>query len=268
MKCLFVALLTLAAALTSGCASDPRLPAAFDWTEAAILADAAEPDVVVDGPAGKGSGAGAGAAKGGGAGFLIGGLACMGAGPLAPLCLGALVPASTAIGAVGGAVAGALRADSAENVEAKRVLLRAALADQTERAKLAAQVQRQLRAAHAADLAGTDGGSTPPARPWTLRVAFTEWATVGAGPDAPYALQASARLDAQRAGDSAPVFVKHYRALSPLSMSTAQWQAQDALAARAALDALLTDLAAQMVGDLIGKRPAAVPSAVAANSQP
>ena len=83
--------LALALAIGMGCTSMPRLPADFDLVNATVVADTEEPALVVDGPAGKGSGAAAGAAVGGGAGFLIGGLACIGAGPLAPLCLGLVV---------------------------------------------------------------------------------------------------------------------------------------------------------------------------------
>ena len=76
--------LLLACAL-AGCAGVPRMPAAFSLGDATLVSDSSEATVTIDGPAGKGGAAAAGAAKGGGAGFLIGGLACLGTGPLAPL---------------------------------------------------------------------------------------------------------------------------------------------------------------------------------------
>ena len=240
--CLF-----LACAL-AGCAGAPRMPAAFMLSDATLVSAATEATVTIDGPSGKGSAAAAGAAKGGGAGFLIGGLACLGAGPLAPLCLGTVVPASLAIGAATGAVFGAVRADSAENVAAKRMLLTSAMSGA--HIGLAAHVQRQLRQSSAIDL---PLAQTPSERSeWTLQVTLTEIATVASGPDAPYTLHASARLEALQRGERKPVFVKQYDAPSAAAMSTAQWSANDGQAARQALDDMLASLAAQMVTDLTG----------------
>jgi hypothetical protein len=252
MKTPVAALLAIVCALATGCAATPRLPADFDIAAATIGADTAEPALVIDGPAGKGSGAAAGAAKGGGAGFLIGGLACMGAGPLAPLCLGLVVPTGMAVGAVSGAVVGAVRSDSAENVQAKRALLAALLrAPATDRG-LAARMQQQLRDTLAA---ATPPGNTsaPVAQPeWALKIVMTELGTVGTGPDAPYALQATARLDALRASAAQPVFVKHYQASSALQLTTAGWSANDAQPALDALNGMLATLVTQMAGDMAG----------------
>jgi len=248
----FAPLLALVVALATGCASTPRMPAEFDIVNATIVADAAGPALVIDGPAGKGSGAAAGAAVGGGTGFLIGGLACVGAGPLAPLCLGLVVPTGMAVGAMSGAVVGAVRSDSAENVLAKRALLVTLLKAPAADRGLAARLQQQLRDTLAA--ATPPGNTTAPvAQPeWTLKIVLTELATVGTGPDAPYALQATARLDASRASAAQPVFVKHYQANSALQRTTAEWRANESQPALYALDGMLATLVAQMAGDMAG----------------
>jgi hypothetical protein len=245
-------LLALVLALATGCASTPRMPAEFDIVNTTIVADAAEPALVIDGPAGKGSGAAAGAAVGSGTGFLIGGLACVGAGPLAPLCLGLVVPTGMAVGAVSGAVVGAVRSDSAENVLAKRALLTALLKAPAADHGLAARLQQQLRDTLAA--ATPPGNTTAPvAQPeWTLKIVLTELATVGTGPDAPYALQATARLDVLRASAAQPVFVKHYQASSAHRLTTAEWRADDAQPALDALNAMSARLVTQMAGDMPG----------------
>lgn len=248
----------MACALAAGCASTPRMPADFDIFKATIVADATEPALVTDGPSGKGSGAAAGAAIGGGTGFLLGGLACMGAGPLAPLCLGVVVPTGLAVGAVSGALVGAVRSDSAENVQAKRALLAALLQTPTADRGLATRLQHQFR--ETLVVAIPHGGiHAPVTRPEsTLKIVLTELATVGTGPDAPYALQLSARLDALRAGDAQPVFAKHYRASSAQRLTTGDWSAGDAQAALDALDPMVAALVIQMVSDVTGPRlPAA-----------
>lgn len=250
MKSLAAPFVVLVFALVTGCATTPRLPADFDGTAAAISADTTEPTLVIDGPAGKGSGAAAGATKGGGAGFLIGGLACMGAGPLAPLCLGLVVPTSMAVGAVSGAVVGAVRADSADNVQAKRALLVALLNPPSADHGPAVRMQQLLRDSLPLSTAPASPAA-PVAQPvWSLKLVMTELATVGSGPDAPYALQATARLDALRADDAQPVFVKHYRASSSTQRTTAEWNANDAQPAREAMNAMLVMLVTQMAGDM------------------
>ena len=245
-------LLVLACALATGCASTARLPTAFSLADASLVAEGAEALLVIDGPSGKGSGAGAGAAKGGSTGLLIGGLACMGAGPLAALCIAAVIPATTAIGAVGGAVAGAISTDSAANVEAKRALLASVMPAAASPDGLAARLQQGLHRRRSGESlqAGADGGL--PRSAWTLRLGMTELQTLGAGAEAPYALRAVAQLQVLDTGSGSPVFAKAYQAVSPVRLRTAEWSANEALLARQAVEALYSSLAAQMATDLTG----------------
>jgi hypothetical protein len=239
-----------ACALIAGCASTPRMPSELDLSRASLVAGAAEPSLALDGPSGKGAGAVTGAAKGGGVGFLVGGVACMGTGPFAPLCLSLMVPASTAIGAVSGAVVGAVRAESADDVAAKRSLLQAELAAPVNHARLATHFQKMSRDMLVVDWPLTPAGAGAAAPDWTVQIAMTELATVGAGADTPYALHASASLEVTRAGAAQPAFVKHYHALTADKLTTSAWQADDAKRIRAALDDMSAQLASKMVNDL------------------
>lgn len=244
--------LALACTLLAGCAAAPQLPAEFELRQASAVADTAPPELSLEGPQSKASGAAKGAAKGGSVGFMIGGVACMGTGLLAPLCLAAVVPASLGIGAVTGAVVGAVTAASAQATHDKRQLLSAELAQWQMRTPLAGAVQHQSGLA-VAPATGADAG-TKPVNPtkWQVKIALTELATVGGGPDKPFAVQASARLQLQRAGVPQPQMVKHYQALSATRMTTAEWGANEAAPLRTMLDELQQGLVAQMVSDLTG----------------
>lgn len=241
----------MALVIATGCASSAQMPADFDVADATVVADATEPALVIDGPSGKGSGAVAGAATGGGAGFLIGGLACLGAGPLAPLCLGLVVPTGMAVGAVSGAVVGAVRADSAANVDSKRVLLATLMTPSTAGVPVVARLQQQLREALVLSRPLGEIKAADARGGWTLRLTLTELATVGGGPGAPYALQASARLDASQVAGAQPIFVKHYRAISAQTLTTAEWGANEARQAQEGLDGMAAALVTQMIEDLI-----------------
>ncbi len=254
MKTQSAPILTLVCLLATGCASVPQMPAEFDLGRAAITDSTQTPALVLDGPDGKVSGAGTGAAKGGSIGFVIGGLSCIGTGPFAPLCLGLLVPASTAIGAASGAVVGAVRAESADDVQAKRSLLQTELSTSAARMQLAAALQQQSLEVLPAALPLAGNNATAAANEWTLQVAVTEVATVGSGTGVPYALLASARLAVLQRGQAAPVFVNHYQARSAAALTTPQWAASDGEALRAALQNLSTRIAAKMLTDLAPPR--------------
>ena len=243
-----------AACLLGACAAAPQMPPEVDLRHAAIMADAAEPALLIDGPSGKAAGAGKDAAKGGGAGFLVSGWACAAAGPLAPLCFITVVPASMAVGAVGGAIIGAVRSESAAGVDEKRSLLQTQLAASAATEQLVAHLQKQSREAAQFELplAPTVAGAA--LAKWTLQIALTELATVGSGPDTPYALQASAQMKVVRSGEAQPVFAKQYQSVSAATLKTADWRADEAAPVRHAIDDMSAALAAQMLGDLMQTR--------------
>ena len=250
MNKLSTTLLLAACALAAGCASTQRMPSELDLSRATLVAGTAEASLSIDGESGKGAGAGKGAAQGSGVGLLVGSFACAGAGPLAPFCLVATVPATMAIGAVSGAVVGAVLAESAEDVAARRSLLQAQLAAPANKARLASHFQQMSRSKLAIDwpLAPEGANAAPP--DWTLQIALTELATVGAGPHSPFALHASASLEVTRTGAAQPAFVKHYHAITADQLTTSVWRADDAKRVRAALDDMSAQLASKMVHDL------------------
>lgn len=243
--------LAAAGALLAGCAGNPRMPSELDLSQATLSAGAGETSLSLAGPSGKGMGAGKGAAKGAGIGLLIGGLACMGTGFLAPMCLATIVPTSTAIGAVSGGVRGAVISDTSEDVDAKRDMLQAELDAPATRTRLVTQLQRRSREALAVELPLADPANAPatPAE-WTLQVTLTELSTVGSRAGLPYGLHTWASLEVARAGEAQPVFVKHYRAYSTERYTTPEWQSNDSEPLRIALDRMSAALAAKMVSDL------------------
>jgi hypothetical protein len=243
------AILLAVCALMAGCAGTPRMPSELDLSRATLVAGTAEPLLALDGPSSKSAGAGRGAVAGGGVGFLGGGLACVGFGPLLPFCLSVVVPASIAFGAASGAVVGAVVAESADDVAAKRSLLRTELAAPVNHARLATHFQKMSRDMLAVDWSLTPAGASAAPADWTLQIAMTELATVGAGAHT-YALHASASLEVTRAGAAQPAFVNHYHALTADKLTTSGWQADDAKRVRAALDDMSAQLASKMVDDL------------------
>lgn len=244
--------LVLGCVLVAGCAGTPRMPADFDPRNATVVAATTAPELSLDGPQSKGAGAAKGAAKGGGLGFVIGGVACMGTGIFAPLCLATLVPAGLGIGAVSGAVVGAVTSDSAEDTGLKRQLLAAELSQWMVREPLADQVQQKSRIGRSG-LTAAGATPAPAGSPgWQLKIALTELASLGNGPGVPYALQASASMEMVRPGELQPLLVKHYQATSASRMTTADWAANAAGPLRTALDDMKQVLVSQMVSDLAG----------------
>jgi len=227
--------------LLVGCGSVPSLPAGIDWRQAAVVPLGTEPDVQLEEAGWKSRSARTGGLAGAGIGFGLGGLACMGTGFLAPLCLGTVVPLTTAVGAVGGAAAGAVRSHNAPGVEDKRALLQREWLALASRAPLADALQRQ-RPPH------TDAES--PAAPWRLQVGYATLGTVGSGVEQPFVLQATARLAVWRPNEPRAAVEKTYVAQSAERLTAEQWSADDALALRRALDTLASALATQMAEDL------------------
>jgi hypothetical protein len=235
-------------AFVAGCASVSQVPAELDLRQAAIVEAPSAPTLVLDGPSGKGSAAGAGAAKGVGIGFVLGGLACLGSGPLAAVCLAAMVPAGAAIGAASGAVVGAVRAEGADEVQAKRELLERELAAVPAPDRLATQLQQRLLEGLRVEVPIANANATPPR--WTLHVNTGEVGTSELESGATYALQASASLSVARSGDVQPVFVNQYRVASNAKLTTAEWSANGGAPARRALHELWAGLAKMMADDL------------------
>ncbi len=243
-------LLSAVCIFATGCASVPTIPPELDLSRAMIVSGTAESALVLDGPSGKGKGAAKGAAKGAGTGAGLGLMSCLMAGPIAPVCFLGVGAGFAVIGAVSGAAIGTALAESAESVEVKRSLLKTALTAPGVRERMATYVQQKVRAKLAVELpiAGAQASATRSG--WTLRIAMTEFATVGSGPEVPWALQASGSLEVMRADVPEAVFVKNYRALSAKKMTTADWGVSDGQAVRTELEDLSAVLATQMVSDL------------------
>ena len=252
--------LVVASVLTTGCAGAPKSPQQSDLSRAAVITGDCQLDfsraraiagdndtvVMVDGY----SGAVAGGVKGAGIGLFGGTLTCAATGFLFAPCMGILVPITTASGAMGGAAGGALNSESADDMAAKRGMLTEALNALVANQRLVSLVEQKMLGAEAVESPAMEKTQITTVPEWTLRTALTELATVGSGPDKRYLLQASATLEVVRAGEGSPCFVKNYRALSPVKMSTTAWRANHNVLARTTLDDLLAKLATDMLNDL------------------
>lgn len=260
-RCSVVLLLALCT-LATGCASWRRPPSDLDLNRAGIVADPADPTLVLDGPSGKATGALGGAAAGTGLGFLVGmvaALPCLGTGLFAAACVSTVVPASTAIGAAGGATLGVIRAEGADAVEQKRMLLATELRAATYQDLLAAQVRQQARERLDLDLPVLPEADR--ADRWLLEVSLTQVAAERNAPGQPFALRVEGRLKLRRAGGPEVVYEASHRATSLASFTTEQWRANEAEAVRAGLTQGLRQLADEMLDDLVrapsGVRPVA-----------
>ncbi|MEO8487860.1 MAG: hypothetical protein ABI585_16155 [Betaproteobacteria bacterium] len=158
--------------------------------DARIVANVAAPRLNVDGlPGGKGTGAAVGAGTGSGAGVAVGVAVCMAAGPLFPLCLLTVVPATTAVGATTGVVVGAIRTETSLAIETKASAVKAELAATSYQTLLAEKLRGRLKDDYALGLplqspvadptaSVEPGASTGPA-PLELLVGVTEVGTEG-----------------------------------------------------------------------------------------
>ncbi|WP_298828075.1 hypothetical protein [uncultured Piscinibacter sp.] len=230
--------------LLAGCASTSPLPAEFDRRQLSVLAPSADVDPVATTPSGKGEAALAGAAGGAGVGAVSGGLACLGAGPLAPLCFAVIVPATTLATAVGTGVAMAVMADSDDVVERKRAMLRAGLDGADGSRRLAEAVAAQL---------GTvvnEAPAAPADTDWRIEVILRRVATTGRGVDDPFRLSAEGEIRLRRPGAGEPLFTQQRLVRSEAAHALAAWQADDAFEARRALDTMIVDLARALADSL------------------
>ncbi len=244
-------LLTVAITLATGCATSvPKPPPEFSLRRAAVVAASAESPLVLDGAPGKGKSAAVGAVAGAGVSLTIGGLACLATGPLMPACFAAVAPA-VAVTAAGTAAYAGVTSDTAEDVQAKRDLLRAAMSAPAAHTRLAALVREQARVAAGAKYSPPTADAPEPRPDWNLLVTVTGLDTVGTGTDEPYALQVSADLELTLSQSEKPSFTKHYRAVSETKHTIAEWSANAGDPVQTALDGLLTKIASDMVAELM-----------------
>ena len=248
-------LLTFAVTMATGCAtSTPKPPPEFSLQRAKVIAASADLPLVLDGAPGKGRSAVAGAAAGAGAGLVAGGIPCLFAGPMMPVCFAVVAP-TVAVTAAGTAAYAAVTADTAEDVQAKRDLLRAALSAPEAHARLAQLVRERVHAAGTAS-DGAASSDAPDGLPqWNVLVTVTRLDTVGTGSDKPYALQVAAEFQLTRSGSEKPSFARHYRVVSETKLTIAEWSANAGEAVNKALDGLLTKIAADMVAELAKSGP-------------
>jgi hypothetical protein len=243
-------LIGLAGGLLVGCASVrslPSLPAGIDLRQAVVEPIGIAPDVQLEETGWASRSARTGGLAGAGIGLGVGGVACLGTGFLAPLCLVTVVPLSTAVGAVGGTAVGAAHSQSAAGVDDKRALLLQEWTAFAGRAPLADALQRRWQ------LPARDGAASPAAAPapvWRLQVGYATLGTVGSGVDQPFSLEATARLAVWRPGDARAAVERTYFAQSAGPMTLAQWRADDAATLRQALDRMAAALAEQIADEV------------------
>lgn len=274
MKIPYALSLVVASILTTGCAGAPKSPQQSDLSHVEAITEDCQLDlsramaitgdndtvVMVEGSSGKGGGAVAGGAVSGGTALAIGTLSCVATGPIFFVpCLGFVLPGTTVAAAVGGTAYGAINSESADGVEEKRNMLTEALRDPIASQRLVNLVEKKRLEAVAIVPPSMEKTLTTTVPEWTLRIAMTELATVGSGPDTPYLLQASANLEVMHAGDVKPLFIKEFQSVSPVKMSTAEWRANNDEPVRTALDNLLKKLAIDMLNDLMHVEMSGVP---------
>lgn len=241
-------LLLVAVSFLAACAtSKPGPPAEFSLARAKVVAADSAAPLVLEGAPGKGAAAAAGAAGGAAVVLTSGGLACLATGPFIPVCLAVMAPVA-AVTAAGTAAVGAIMADTSEDTQAKRDLLRAAMAPATAHGRLAQRV-RELARARQADNGSADVTAAP-VRDWNLLVTVSGFDTVGTGADKPYALRVSANLELHRSGSDKPSFARIYQASSETKYTIAEWGANEGERVRSALEGLLNKIASDMVADL------------------
>ena len=250
-------------ALGAGCAAPPP-PIELDLGRARIVSMPALPNLDVSGlPGGKAMGAAVGAGSGSGYGALIGGAACAATGPFIALCLAAVLPTTTAIGAVSGAAIGAARTEGLGAMEAKTKALRTEMAATPYNDLLARQLQARLPdaavfGALAAAPAASAAMSLPEIesdRPWTIEVGVSEVGTEG---KSEFAMRLVTTVRIRHAG-TARFWQIAKEVQSDTELTIEQWMANDAAALHEVLDRCLQQAAGQLGTDI--DRPARDPSA-------
>jgi len=260
-RLVLIPLCVLGISLQTGCASGPRvLPAEFDLDHAYIDAAAVAPPSVTTGPPGKvAEAAGGGAVGAVGVGLsagIITAIPCVLLGPYAPACFATVGPAAAtgaAIGGVTGVAYGAVTADMADSPEqaaAKREMLDTALARLTIQELLIDRLQRRTRKSVTIERPVVDPNAQDATATWRIALETTDIATARTDSDGSYALLASASLAVREASSGVIAFQKRYQVLSPEKLTTTEWGRDNAAAARAALDTLMSALADQIFSNL------------------
>ena len=249
----------------TACVSSPP-PREFDLSKMQLVVASAPPRLDVSGlPGGKSMGAGVGVGTGTGAGALLGAAACVAAGPLIALCLAAVLPATTIVGAVTGGVVGAVKTESVEELQRKTRAIRDELAVNAYPVLLAEQLQQELRSARgvAVPLArGTTSGEASSQNPdvgplpWTLDVAVTEIGTEG---KKEFALRLVTRIALRHEGRPDPVWTIEKEVQSETELTTSAWLLAGAGAMRIVLERCVLQAAHELAVDLT--RPQAGPGA-------
>ena len=228
----------------SGCASHLAVAPVrtLSLPGAVIVPEPAAPTLDVDGLPGGKAGAGAvGAGSGFGYGALAGAAACLAAGPFAPLCLIAVVPTASAVGAVTGGVVGATRAENADAIAFKTVELTKQLSSPVNQFGLAQQLQAELLAVAsvqtavadlpAAPASGASAASRSAAADRTqIEVAVVEIATEG---KREFAIRFVTRARVRLPGQARVAYEVSKEVQSEAELAIGQWMAGDAAALHA-----------------------------------
>jgi len=246
----------LACAWASGCATPPP-PRNLDLHDARIVANVTAPRLNVEGlPGGKVTGAAVGAGTGSGAGVVVGVAVCMAAGPLFPLCILAVVPTTTAVGATTGIVVGAVRTETSLALGTKASAVKAELAATSYQAMLADELRGRLKDDYSLDLpmqtpaadpaaAVEPGASTGPA-PLELMVGVTEVGTEG---KRVFAVRLVAEIVLRR-GPSHIVWRTAREVQSNTELTVDEWTSRNSDALRGVLDACVRTAADRLVFEL------------------
>ena len=188
---------------------------------------------------------------------------CLGTGPLFALCMLTLVPATVAIGATSGVVAGAVASSGPQPVDPQQAMLSAGPTGY--QLVFTEQVQRQTLEALGlslpiVDLQGVatplEGGSPDAPREWLAIVGVSQFAALKSPPEQPFAIRIEATLRLRRVRDAVPLYVSRHAVLTEATLTTSQWYADGGAALRAGIDASLRRLAAEIAADL-GDAPGA-----------
>ena len=221
--------LPIAMMFLAGCASVPG----FSLKHARVDAVTPEYVVLLDG---EGKTVIGGAAKGTATGFGIGILGCMGAGPLMPLCLSAVMPAMLATGAVVGAAPRVMN-DSEEELRAKRAALLPVHAANLWPARLAATM-------HERDYVARADGAAPQ---WSVRFARLDLQTHGRGTGAAFKLSLIGIVEVRAEGSSQVLATRIFQTRAGENSRTLeQWTAGDGAELRAEFDLLASALAVKV----------------------
>ena len=242
--------LVIVCAFIMGCASAHKNLQELDVSRAMIPMEAAETIVTIDGPSGKGGGAVVGGAKGAGVGVGTAAVVCIASGPMYPFCLAGGSMLFGGVGTFLGAGYGAATAEYSDKVKEKQAMLIDALMALEANQNLAPLVYKKSLESTTLKLSPKDKTSLTADPEWTLRIALDEFSTDGSGPDGPYSLLLSARVEIIRPGENKPAYSKAYQANSPVPMITAKWRANNDEPVRSALNDLLATLATEISNDL------------------